>query len=142
MVFAGQEASEEFIAAEVRARPAPTDPLHAAVAALQRAAETMYEQYRDGAVLLGRVIAASPELQERELGKRAALAERIAAALRDRGTAAPAAAVTAWTAVAIFFVARNQWNQTGNERTLAELMGVALDDFLAATIVETYDERP
>ena len=52
------------------------------------------------AKLLPGVIAASPELQERELAKRANLGNLISAALRDRGTAESAAIVAAWTAVA------------------------------------------
>jgi hypothetical protein len=48
---------------------------------------------REDAVTLGRIIAASPELRERELVERAALADKIAAALRNRGTANPAAVV-------------------------------------------------
>jgi hypothetical protein len=111
------------------------DPLHAAVAGLVGAADTVYEQFREGAVLLGRVIAASPELQERELVKRAGLADRITAALRERGTAEPAAIVAGWTAVAVFFVARNRWNQAGNDRTLADLMAETLDTFLSAAVV-------
>jgi hypothetical protein len=42
------------------------DPLHAAVAGLRAASDTLFEQYREGAVKLGRVIAESPELQERD----------------------------------------------------------------------------
>ncbi|GAA3297605.1 TetR family transcriptional regulator [Dactylosporangium vinaceum] len=134
VVFAGQEASEELIAAEIAAQPQALDPLHAAVAALQRVADTTYERYRAGSVLLGRVIAASPELQERELVKRAGLAGRIAGALGERGTDERAAAVAGWTAAAVFFAARNRWNQPGNERTLAELMGETLETFLDATL--------
>jgi AcrR family transcriptional regulator len=132
VVFAGQEGSEEIIAAAIRALPETVDPLRAAVAGLEHAADTLYEQYREGAGLLGRVIAASPELQERELVKRAALAEGIAAALRERGTAGEAAVVAAWTAVAVFFVARNRWNQAGNDRTLADLIATTLESFLTA----------
>jgi AcrR family transcriptional regulator len=132
VVFAGQEASEELIVASIRDQPGEVDPLHAAVAGLQHASDAVYERYREGAVLLGRVIAASPELQERELVKRSVLAGKIAAALRDRGTAEPAAVVAGWTAVAVFFAARNRWNQAGNDRTLADLMGETLESFLAA----------
>ncbi|MEU8819338.1 helix-turn-helix domain-containing protein [Actinoplanes sp. NPDC048796] len=132
VVFAGQEQSEDLIAAEIRRQSAGTDPLHAAVAGLRAVSDQIYEQFRDGSVLLGRVIAASPELQERELVKRSTLADRIAAALRERGTAEAAATVAAWTAVAIFFVARNQWNQPGNQRTLADLIATTLRDFLGA----------
>jgi AcrR family transcriptional regulator len=137
VVFAGQDTSEELIAAGIRDQPEAVDPLHAAVAGLVRAADTVYEQFREGAVLLGRVIAASPELQERELVKRAGLADRITAALRERGTAGPAAVVAAWTAVAVFFVARNRWNQPGNDRTLADLMAETLDTFLSAAVVSS-----
>jgi AcrR family transcriptional regulator len=130
VVFAGQEESAGLIAAEIRARPAAEDPLHAAVAGLRHTAGTTYEQFRDGATVLGRVIAASPELQERELVKRAALAATIAAALRDRGASAAAAEVSAWAAVAVFFVARNRWNQPGNRQTLAALIDATLDDYV------------
>ncbi|MFI5952246.1 TetR/AcrR family transcriptional regulator [Cryptosporangium sp. NPDC051539] len=133
VVFAGQDSADGLIADEIRAQPPSVDPLSAAVAGLQCAADTSYEQYREGAIALGRVIAESPELRERELVKRAALAGTIAAALRERGTAEAAAVVAAWAAVAVFFVARNRWNQPGNERTLAGLMDEALDEFVSET---------
>ncbi|MET0424817.1 MAG: helix-turn-helix domain-containing protein [Actinoplanes sp.] len=132
VVFAGQDASDGVITAGIRDQPASVKPLQAAVAGLQAAGQ-LYEQYQEGAVRLGRVIAASPELQERELAKRAALAGQVADALRDRGLADQAATVAAWTAVAVFFVARNRWNQAGNRHTLADLMGTVLDEFLTAT---------
>ncbi|WP_305787201.1 TetR/AcrR family transcriptional regulator [Symbioplanes lichenis] len=133
VVFAGQADSEELITIEIRNQPPGTDPLDAAVAGLVQAAGLAYEQFREGAVALGRVIAASPELQERELVKRAGLAATIAAALRDRRVPGPAAEVAGWTAVAIFFVARNRWNQPGNEHTLGELIAATLEDFRHAT---------
>ncbi|HET6500201.1 MAG TPA: helix-turn-helix domain-containing protein [Amycolatopsis sp.] len=133
VVFASRGDSEELIATEIRAQPDSVDPLHAATAGLELAADTIYEQYREGAIKLGRIIAASAELQERELVKRAALADVIAAALRDRGTAEPAAIVAAWTAVAVFFVARNRWNQTTNHHSLAELISVTLEEFIRGT---------
>jgi AcrR family transcriptional regulator len=133
VVFAGQKESDALIAAEIRAQPTPVDPLRAATAGLKRAVAETFEQYREGAVELGRVIAASPELQERELAKRAALAATMAAALRDRGTSEAAATVAGWTAVAVFFVARNQWNQPENRKTLAQLIDETLEEFLGAT---------
>jgi hypothetical protein len=48
--------------------------LQAAAAGFKIAAQTVWEQYREGAVDFGRVVAASPDLHARELGKRAALA--------------------------------------------------------------------
>ncbi|WP_203836100.1 TetR/AcrR family transcriptional regulator [Winogradskya humida] len=132
VVFAGQLASDDLIATEIRAQPSGTDPLHAAVAGLMLASDTLYERYREGAIQLGAVIAASPELQEREMVKRATLADAIAAALRDRGTSDAAAVVSGWAAVAMFFVARNRWNQPGNQRPLSDLIDEAHKEFLTA----------
>jgi AcrR family transcriptional regulator len=134
VVFAGQAESDELIAAEIRAQPESVDPLHAATAGLRRAADEIFERYQEGAVQLGRVIAASPELQERELVKRAALAASMAAALRARGTSEAAATVAGWAAVAVFFVARNRWNQPANRSTLAQLIDETLAEFLGATV--------
>jgi AcrR family transcriptional regulator len=133
VVFAGQGDGDELIAAEIRAQPASVDPLHAAAAGLRVASDTLFEQRRDDAIKLGRVIAESPELQERELVKRAVLAATITAALRDRATTEPAAVVVAWSAVTVFFVARNRWNQAGNRQPLAELIDETLEEFLGAT---------
>ena len=133
VVFAAEGEAYELIAAEIRAQPASVDPLRAAAAGLRAASDTLFEQHRENAVKLGRVIAESPELQERELVKRAVLAATIAAALRDRGTTDPAAVVTAWSAVAVFYVARNHWNQAGNRQPLAELIDETLEEFLGVT---------
>ena len=142
VVFAGQSDAEDRIAAEITRQPAGMDPLHAASAGLRHAAETLWEQYREGAADLGRLIAATPELQERELGKRAVLADRIATALRDRGTPDGAATVTAWTAVAVFFVARNRWNQPGNTYPLATHIDIALTEFRTAMAPAPTEKAP
>ncbi|MCO5974915.1 TetR/AcrR family transcriptional regulator [Actinoallomurus soli] len=133
VVFAGQGDSGEVIVAEIRAQPENVDPLHAATAGLSFAADTIYEQYRKDAAKLDHIVAASPELQERELVKRATLADKIATALRDRGTAEPAATIAAWTAVAVFFAARNRWSQGSDRRSLAELIEATLEEFISAT---------
>lgn len=133
VVFAGQADADQLIATQIRDQPESADPLHAAAAGLKLASDTLYEQYREGAVMIGHVIAASAELQERELVKRERLAATIAAALRDRGVGESSATIAAWTAVAAFFVARNRWNQAANQHTLAELIEQALEDFLSTT---------
>ena len=79
-----------------------------------------------------RIVAASPELQEREMVKRAALAGMIAAALRDRGTAGHVAVVTGWSAVAVFYVALAGWTQAANRLPLAQLIDETLEEFLSA----------
>ncbi len=133
VVFGGQDTDPELLTDTVRTQPDALGPLAAALAGLRVAIAEPSEQFRGGAaVQVGALIAASPELQEREFAKRAHLAEQIAGALRERGTPEGAAAVSAWTAVAVFFVARNRWNQPGNERTLAAHMDEVATEFLSA----------
>jgi AcrR family transcriptional regulator len=141
-VVFGDQGDDGVIVDEIRAQPAGVDPLHAATAGFRRAADELWEQYQEGAVQLGRIIATSAELRERELTKRAGLADRVGAALQERGTAEPAATVAAWTAVAVFFVARNRWNQPDNTRTLADLIGATLDEYLAANKETSVSRRP
>lgn len=43
VVFAGRAVSEEFIATAIRTQPDSADALHAAVAGLRTAADTIYE---------------------------------------------------------------------------------------------------
>jgi hypothetical protein len=57
------------------------------------------------------LVAANPDLLERELIKLAALAEALADALRRRGVPDPAAAVAAESGVAILRVAMTRWTE-------------------------------
>lgn len=62
-----------------------------------------------------RVIAANPDLQERELSKMASLSSAIAEALRGRGLDEAAAIMTAQIGIAIFRVAFERWLDTSND---------------------------
>jgi hypothetical protein len=61
------ELQREIVTREIAACPGPLAPLEAVVQSLQVAADTMFEARRD----------ANPELQERELARRAALADTL-----------------------------------------------------------------
>ena len=61
----------------------------------------------------GGVIAATPELQERELLKMAALASAMAGALRARGIPEPAATLAAETGVTVFRISFERWIAEG-----------------------------
>jgi AcrR family transcriptional regulator len=137
VVFSGPPEVDELIVAEIRAQPKSVDPLHAATAGLKSAAATVFEQQREAAIKRGRIIAASPELQERDMLKRATLADMIAAALRDRGTAGQAAVVAAWSAVAVFYAAFARWTEAANHHPLAQLIDEILDEFLSAAAAPT-----
>ena len=56
-----------------------------------------------------RVIAASPELQERERTKQAAITDAVAEGLRGRGVAGPTATLLAGVGVAILCAAIERW---------------------------------
>ena len=70
-------------------------------------------------------------LRERELIKLAALGSAVAAALRQRGVAEPAASLAAEAGVAIFRVAFDRWVDDSNERELPELIHRSLDELKA-----------
>lgn len=74
------------------------------------------------------IIAANPELQERELIKFASLSAAVADALRDRGVKDPTARLTAETGTAAFRIAFDRWVEESNGRDLAELIGETIDE--------------
>jgi hypothetical protein len=76
-----------------------------------------------------RIIAAHPELQERERIKLAALAEAVGEALRARGVGDPAAILAAEAGMAVFRVAFERW--VGSDRELGLLMRESLDELRA-----------
>lgn len=73
------------------------------------------------------VIAANPELQERELAKLAALASMLARTLRERGLETTTAALAAEIGIAIFKVAFEGWNNDPDRHPLAQHIRETLD---------------
>src|SRR5580700_6480294 len=84
VLFAGAGALQEFMVSAVASAPDSAAPIDAVAAALEAAANLLQER-REYSRHRMAVIAANPELQERELIKLASLASAIAAALRGRG---------------------------------------------------------
>ena len=103
-----------------------------AVGAWRRAAldavGTMFDGRREFARRRHVVISASPELQERELIKLAALARALGDALAARGVPGPTAELTALVAVAVFHVSFAGWVGERGGPSLSERMSGALDD--------------
>ena len=93
----------------------------------------MLQQRRDVRPQRQAVIAASAELQERELIKLASLAAALADALRRRGVAEPTASLTAEAGIAVFHVAFARWVDEGNELGLPEVIRDSLDQLRAVT---------
>jgi AcrR family transcriptional regulator len=109
-------------------RNAPTDA--AAMAVVQiglGAVAELFSERHSLARIRARIVAANPELQERELIKLAKLADALAAALRGRGIADPAAELAAQTGVTIFHSAFGRWVQQDDPEALRPLMDESLD---------------
>src|SRR6185312_17132718 len=89
VLFSGSTELQGLIVDAVAAAPADATPLDAVAAGLDAAA-AMFAGMREHSARRQRIIAAHPELQERERIKLAALAAAVAVALRARGVGEPA----------------------------------------------------
>ncbi|HWI70308.1 MAG TPA: TetR family transcriptional regulator, partial [Baekduia sp.] len=107
-------------------------PLDAAAAALDAVAAA-FEERRAFAAHRRQIIAANPELQERELIKLARLAGAVADALRRRGVRDPAAILTAEAAITVFRVAFQRWVDPANDQDFQHIMRASLDELRAVT---------
>ncbi|MFP3708568.1 TetR family transcriptional regulator [Paraburkholderia sp. SIMBA_009] len=96
----------------------------AALVALSREIEPR----RDRLSSRERIIASSPELQEREAGKVRDLSSALSGALIKRGTACGHAELIAKTLLCLFGVAYRQWLNAASKQTLEALFAVNVDD--------------
>jgi AcrR family transcriptional regulator len=108
VLFWGSELLEQQMVAAIEAAPESASALGMIGAALDAAA-VRFEEVRKYAGLRHRIIASSPELQERELIKGASLAAAMARALRARGLGDTAAALAARTGTTVMHIAFEQW---------------------------------
>jgi AcrR family transcriptional regulator len=122
----GSELQREIVTREIAASADTLPPLDAVVRGLQAAADTMFEGRRAAVTRRREIIDANPELQERELSKRAALTDAIAAALHARGLDSGAALLTARVGVLVHQTAMQSWTQPAENRPLRELLSDAL----------------
>jgi AcrR family transcriptional regulator len=127
VLFDGAHLLEQRFADGVLAAPASAAPLDAVAAALQAIAP-FFEERREFAARRQQVIAANPELLERELIKMASLSRAVADALRRRGVEDPAATLSAEAGITVFRVAFERWVDETNRQPLGELMREALDE--------------
>jgi AcrR family transcriptional regulator len=130
VLFWGSEALEELFVTEVGAVPESVAPLDAVAAALDAAA-VMFEERRELAARRQQIIAANPELQERERIKLASLAGAVADALRRRGAGDPAAILTAEAGITVFRVAFERWVDPANRHGLEQLIRESLHELRA-----------
>jgi len=122
---------EKGIAEAISGAPATTSPLDAVVGGLEAAAAA-FPPRRDYRARQ-RLIAAHPELQERDLIKLASLSSAIAEALRVRGVSEPGASLAAEAGIAIFKIAFERWVGGAQPRDLPAQIRAALAELRIVT---------
>jgi AcrR family transcriptional regulator len=132
VLFAGSRLLEELIVRTLGGALDSAAPIDAVAEALEAAGAAIQEggdRPRQRQV----VIAANPELQERELIKLASLASAIATALREHGVPDPAASLTAEAGIAVFKIAFERWISLSDQQDLPQYIGEAVDELKAVT---------
>ncbi len=132
VLFWGAATLQENLADAVARTPDSAAPIDAIAAAIEVAGVLLQER-RDAARQRQAIIAANPELQERELIKLASLASALAGALRRRGVSEPAASLTAEAGIAVFKIAFGLWIDGDREQDLPRLIQESLDELKAVT---------
>lgn len=125
VLFQGADELAERWAAALGAAPAGSASLAAVAAGFPVIAELFSERH-PFAALRAEIIAANPELQERELIKLQRLAGTLGAALQARGVSATEAILAAQAGVTVFSVAFSRWVAQPDPGALGELLEAAL----------------
>jgi AcrR family transcriptional regulator len=132
VLFAGSESLTSLVSGAVADAPDASAPMAAVSAALDAFAGVLADRH-DFARQRQALINANPVLQERELIKLASLAAAMAAALRRRGVAEPAASLSAEAGMAVFRVAFMRWIDDAATATLPDLIRESLEQLKAVT---------
>ncbi|QKW18627.1 helix-turn-helix transcriptional regulator [Kitasatospora sp. NA04385] len=126
-VLSGGDALARLLTGAVAAAPPGAGPRRAAEAALAAAGAQAFTAERHGTVReRQQVVAANPELTERELLKREALATALTGALRERGVPEQAAVLTAELTLLALRTALARWTaRPGQDFTALALTELA-----------------
>ncbi len=122
VLFGGSALLQERIVAGVAGAPSADGPLDAVARGLDAAAGMLGEFRRDLTRQRQAVIAANPELRERELAKLADYASAVAVALRQRSVGEPQATLAAEAGMTVLRVALQQWASEEDGRDLGAIM--------------------
>ncbi|HYK68041.1 MAG TPA: TetR family transcriptional regulator [Streptosporangiaceae bacterium] len=132
VLFSGQSQLTEALVSSIAGAPESSGPLAAVAVALATVGE-YFEEIRDRARHRQAIIAANPELRERELIKLASLATAMAGALRERGVPEPAASLAAEAGMAVFRIAFERWVSDAGQPDLPTIIRESLDQMQALT---------
>lgn len=137
VLFAGSEQLPPFLAEAITQADPKLAPYEAVVTALAEVGAVLGARIAPHAAQRQAVIARSPELQERGRTKFAAVADALAAALRQRGMEATGAALLADVGVAIFRSGFARWVERPGDFDLAACLRQAGAELTSAVTVLT-----
>ncbi|MFD6285282.1 TetR/AcrR family transcriptional regulator [Streptomyces sp. NPDC060205] len=135
LLVAGQETLSRLLTEGIAEAPGTASPLEAVAAGLERASGAMGPMNRELAPRLKAAVAASTELQERDVLKSVSLAAAMASALTARGVPGPTAALAGELGILAFKRGFAEWSE-GDRDAEDELAGytlAALDELRAAS---------
>jgi len=133
ILFNDQEALRRLFADAITGAPATATPMEAIGVGLAVFAADLGDEQRGFPAQRQAIIDANPDLQERELLKRAALTAVMAEALCERGVEELTASIAAQLGALAFNAAFLRWLEPANQQTLPELAEKTLRELTAAT---------
>jgi AcrR family transcriptional regulator len=134
VLFGGQDLLTGLFNDAIRTAPPSATTIDCLAAALESAAVAFTPDRHDLAPERRAVIAANPELQERQLLKRARLGSAMADALRARGADETTARLAAEVGVLAFSAAYARWAAPENREPFTEIAHAALRDLQARAV--------
>ena len=133
VLFAGTEELQDRFVAGIAAAPAADAPLDAVAAGLEAMAD-LFAEFGERPRRRQAIIAANPELQERELIKLNGYAAAAAGALRERGVTGPAATLAAEAGMAVRRIAFEQWTSGTEGQDLHQPLRDALAEMKTVAV--------
>ncbi|MFD8159518.1 TetR/AcrR family transcriptional regulator [Streptomyces malaysiensis] len=137
--FHSMETMQREAVAVIAGTPEGTSPVDAVVAAFGQRCEAI-QRNRHAAFVRQNVIAANPELRERDLTKHAELAASMAEALRERGAAEQAATLAAEVAMCVFRGALARWYGDLERQDLRTLFRDSFDELSSVLADRSRDQ--
>jgi AcrR family transcriptional regulator len=133
VLFGGQEVLRRLLADAIAGAPESATTMEAIGAGLAAFAASFGEERREFLAERQAIIGGNPDLQERELLKRAALTAVMTDALGERGVEEPTASLAAQLGALALSAAYLRWLEPANRQTLTKLAEQALQELSAAT---------
>ncbi|MGH9106878.1 MAG: TetR family transcriptional regulator [Acidimicrobiales bacterium] len=131
VLFGGSDLLKDRIVSGVAGAPAADGPLDAVVRGLTATATMVGEFRKDLSRQRQAVIAANPELRERDLAKVADYAAAVAGVLRERGVGEPQATIAAEAGMTVLRVALEAWASEHDDRDLVTIIKQAAAELQA-----------